>query len=380
MNEAVVWVKICGITRLADAHAALEAGADALGFNFYPPSPRYITPERAAEIIAALPETACHVGVFVNAELATVREIVETCHLDYVQLHGNEPPAFVGALWPRAFKGLRPRSAAEAEAQASIYAPLGPTDTAAPTLLLDAYQPGQYGGTGQQGNWTLAAHLASRYRIFLAGGLTPENVAEAIRQVRPWGVDVASGVESAPGIKDHDKVRRFIQEAKHTGGRMAAQMNRTQFLDNQRTERARWEALLAQVDEARMSEPGVAGEWSVKDIIAHVTWFEREMVGLLRERALAGSDLWNVKQDQRNAVIFQENRERPLADVLAEAQEVYRQLLPLLEALTDEELNDARHFRNMPTDWQPWDLIAGNIYDHYRAHIPSIEAWLEKRR
>jgi phosphoribosylanthranilate isomerase len=215
VSQTAVRVKICGITRLEDAQAALDAGADLLGFNFYPQSPRYISPERAAEIIAALPQMIRCVGIFVNAELATVRRIVETCRLDYVQLHGDESPGFVQALSPRAFKALRPRSAEEAEIGAAAYAPLGPVDSAAPALLLDAYRPGQYGGTGWQGDWTLAARLASRYRILLAGGLTPENVANAVRRVRPWGVDVASGVESAPGRKDHDKVRRFIQEAKH---------------------------------------------------------------------------------------------------------------------------------------------------------------------
>ncbi|MCC7355804.1 MAG: phosphoribosylanthranilate isomerase [Anaerolineae bacterium] len=380
MSSRVVRVKICGLTRLADAQAALDAGADLLGFNFYPASPRYISPERAAEIIAALPQTACHVGVFVNAELATVQRITGICHLDYVQLSGDEAPDFARALSPRAFKSIRPRSAEEAEAGAAAYARLDSTDDAAPALLVDAYRAGQYGGTGQQSDWMLAARLASRYRLLLAGGLTPENVADAVRQARPWGVDVASGVESAPGIKDHDKIRRFIQGAKRTGGRMAADMNKAQFLDNLQTERARWEALLAQVDKARLTEQGVAGEWSVKDVIAHVAWFEREMVGVLRQRALRGSDLWNVRQEQRNAVIFQENQYRPLADVLAEAREVYRQLLPLIEALTDEDLNDASRFAEMPAEWKPWQVLADNTYDHYRAHAPSIQTWLEKRR
>lgn len=214
MSHTVTRVKICGLTRLEDARAALEAGADFLGFNFYPPSPRYIVPERAAEIIAALPEAACCVGVFVNAELATVQKIMEACHLDYAQLSGDESPDFVQTLSPRAFKALRPRSTEEAEAWAAAYAPLGPADSAAPALLIDAYRPGQYGGTGQQGDWALAARLAPRYRLFLAGGLTPESVADAVRRAQPWGVDVASGVESAPGIKDRDRMRRFIQEAK----------------------------------------------------------------------------------------------------------------------------------------------------------------------
>jgi phosphoribosylanthranilate isomerase len=217
MSVAVVQVKICGITRLEDAQAAVESGADLLGFNFYPQSSRYIAPERAQRIIATLSGTARSVGVFVNAELATVRRIADICHLDYVQLHGDETPDFVSACTPFAFKALRPRSVAEAEAGAALYAHLGPDDAAAPALLLDAYHPMSYGGTGQQGDWRIAVRLASRYRILLAGGLTPENVAEVIHRVHPWGVDVASGVEDVTGIKNHDKVQQFIQETKVAG-------------------------------------------------------------------------------------------------------------------------------------------------------------------
>ncbi len=155
-------------------------------------------------------------------------------------------------------------------------------------------------------------------------------------------------------------------------------MNKSMLLDTLRAGRAQWEALLAQVGEMRMLQPGVAGEWSVKDIIAHVTWGERELVGVLQARALVGSDLWNLPQDDRNAVVFEENRDRPLHEVLAGAQQVHAQLLEALEALSDEDLNDPRRFRDMPAGWIPWQIIAGNTYKHYQQHIPSIRAWLDQ--
>lgn len=153
-------------------------------------------------------------------------------------------------------------------------------------------------------------------------------------------------------------------------------ITKAQFLENLRTGRSQWDALLAEVGEERMTQPGVAGEWSVKDIIAHVTWYEREMVGVLEAHALVGSDLWDLPTDQRNIPIYEENRERPLTDVLAEAQRVYRQLLELVESLAEEDLTDPGRFEGMPTEWQPWDIIAGNSYEHYRQHIPDIRAWL----
>jgi DinB superfamily len=155
-------------------------------------------------------------------------------------------------------------------------------------------------------------------------------------------------------------------------------MNKPTFIDNLRTEREQWEALLAQVGEERMLQPGVAGEWSVKDIIAHVTWGEREALGILQAHALVGSDLWNLPQDERNAVVFSENRALPLHKVLTEAQQVYAQLLDAVQALSDEDLNDPSRFRYMPTDWLPWRIVAGNSYEHYRQHTPSIRAWLNQ--
>lgn len=155
-------------------------------------------------------------------------------------------------------------------------------------------------------------------------------------------------------------------------------MNKAEFLDTLRTEHARWDELLSQIDETQMTQPGVVGEWSVKDIVAHVTWFEREMVGMLQARALIGSELWDLSQDERNAVVFEQNRHRPLRDVLAEARQVYEQLLEGLPSLSEEELTDAGRFREMPAEWLPWKIIADNTYEHYRAHAPSIRAWLDK--
>ena len=194
-------VKICGITNLEDARAAIEAGAGLLGFNFYRQSARYIEPEMARSIVAHIrsdgrvPQL---VGVFVNSPLLD---------LDLAQLHGDESIEMLAQVC--GFKAVRPQSLDEAEHQAKKYAV-----KSEPALLIDAYRTGEYGGTGQVGDWSLAAQIARRYPILLAGGLTPENVAAAIRQVQPWGVDVASGVESAPGKKDAAKMRVFVANAK----------------------------------------------------------------------------------------------------------------------------------------------------------------------
>ena len=150
------------------------------------------------------------------------------------------------------------------------------------------------------------------------------------------------------------------------------------FLETLQTARVEWESLLARVGESNMLSPGVAGEWSVKDIICHITWFEHEMVGVLQARALIGSELWNLPQGQRNAGIFEQNRHRPLEDVFDEARQVYQGLYEALQSLTEEDLNDPSRFEDMPPDWSPGKLIAENSYEHYRAHAPSIQTWLNK--
>jgi phosphoribosylanthranilate isomerase len=208
-------VKICGITRLEDALTAVSLGADMLGFNFYPGSKRYVTPQAAAALIremkAALEsDRVSNVGIFVNSAPAQIRTIMEQCGLDLAQLSGDEPPQDLEALGGRGFKAIRPSSPAEAAQLAAQFA----RPAAKPAFLIDAYHPEAYGGTGETGDWTLAARFAAAYPLMLAGGLTPENVETAARQVKPWGVDVASGVESAPGVKDAAKMDLFIKQAK----------------------------------------------------------------------------------------------------------------------------------------------------------------------
>ncbi len=219
-------VKICGITHSADARAAIEAGADYLGFILYPKSPRYIAPEKIRDLRLEIgdsltrspipnpqsPALPRFVGVFVNESVERIREILALAHLDYAQLHGDEPPALLRQLAGKAFKALRPADAEVARDAAARFAPFGLDD--GPQLFIDAYHPAEYGGTGKKADWHVAADLAQRYpRLMLAGGLTPGNVAQAIRAVRPWAVDVSSGVEASPGRKDHDAVRAFIRAA-----------------------------------------------------------------------------------------------------------------------------------------------------------------------
>ncbi|MBI3174245.1 MAG: phosphoribosylanthranilate isomerase [Chloroflexi bacterium] len=197
-------IKICGIKTLKDAQAAINAGADYLGFNFYPKSVRFIEKPACAEITSVLKREhpqAKLVGVFVNSPLDEMKDILQTCHLDLAQLHGDETPETFAQLAPHAFRAFRgiPESNA------------GYERSEAPFMLIDAAVKGVYGGSGVTADWAVAAKLAQQYPLLLAGGLTPENVADAVRQVRPWGVDVASGVESAPGEKDAGKMKAFVR-------------------------------------------------------------------------------------------------------------------------------------------------------------------------
>lgn len=198
-----VKIKICGITNLNDALAALDAGADALGFVFYDRSPRHVAVDAAAEIIRQLPPFAAKVGVFVNATEETVRQTVAKCGLGTLQFHGEESPEFCRKFSPlKVIKAFRVKDAASLR-QLEVYE----TDA----WLLDSYAPDQRGGTGATFNWRLACEAGESGRpIILAGGLTPENVAEAVHEVWPYAVDVSSGVESAPGRKDHAMIRDFI--------------------------------------------------------------------------------------------------------------------------------------------------------------------------
>jgi phosphoribosylanthranilate isomerase len=201
-----VKVKICGITNLADARAALEAGADMLGFVFCESSPRYVPIETAAAMARELPPHAVKVGVFVNPPEPLVTRAILECGLNLLQFHGDEPPEFCTQFGLMSVKAFRVRDA-ESLRLLSRY----PTDA----WLLDTFVPGREGGTGQTFNWELAVEAQKLGKpIFLAGGLTPENVADAVARVRPFAVDVSSGVEAAPGRKDPAKVRAFIRAAK----------------------------------------------------------------------------------------------------------------------------------------------------------------------
>lgn len=204
-----MFLKVCGITRLTDALYAVEHGATALGFVFWPRSPRCVTAEQAAAIVAELPSSVTAVGVFVNESVEGIRRAAAQARLTAVQLHGDEPPAYADALpWPVL------RSVA-LDTSREICAAWDP-DT---TLLVDAADDERRGGTGTLVDWTRAAALAQERRVVLAGGLTPGNVAEAIATVRPFGVDVSSGVEEAPGVKDFDKMARFLANARTAFGK-----------------------------------------------------------------------------------------------------------------------------------------------------------------
>ena len=199
-------VKICGLTSVADALAAAEAGADMIGLMFYEASPRQVTLAQAAEISRALPPFVLRVGVFVNPEAALVTRAMAECNLNLLQFHGDESPAFCTQFGLMNMKAFRIRDAAS-------LAPLAEYQTDA--FLLDAHAKAGLGGTGETFNWELAVAARKFGKpIFLAGGLTPENVAAAVTQVRPFAVDVSSGVESAPGKKDAAKMRAFIQAVK----------------------------------------------------------------------------------------------------------------------------------------------------------------------
>jgi len=205
----MIRVKVCGITNVEDALHAAACGADALGFVFYAQSPRWLTPEAARGIIAELPPFITAVGLFVNETPERIGQIADYCGFDIIQLHGDEGPSDCDLPPHRVVKALRVRDASslalEGEYRVSA-------------LLLDAWVAGAYGGTGERFNWDLAAQVARRRPVILAGGLTPENVAAAVLQVRPYAVDVSSGVEAAPGKKDPAKVAAFVRNAKAVVG------------------------------------------------------------------------------------------------------------------------------------------------------------------
>jgi phosphoribosylanthranilate isomerase len=195
-------VKICGITRVEDATVAVSLGATAVGFIFWPGSPRRVAPADAAAIGAVLPQEVWKVGVFVDAPADDIRRVIEEARLTAVQLHGNETPAAAAALNARVIKAI---------ALEHVESPEALDEWRGVPILLDANDPVRKGGTGRTIDWHRAAEMAARHDIILAGGLRPGNVAEAIARVRPSGIDVSSGVEASPGVKDHDKLRSLFE-------------------------------------------------------------------------------------------------------------------------------------------------------------------------
>ena len=202
----MVKVKICGITNLEDALAVVRWGADALGFVFAP-SPRQVTLQQVAQIVAELPPFVCKVGVFVDSELQEVKETMRACGLDLAQLHGSESPGFCQELFPRVIKSFRVKdeSVLDLLPQYRVGA-----------YLLDSYDASLRGGTGQSFDWGIARKARHYGPIILSGGLSSANVRQAIDRVRPYAVDVSSGVESNPGVKDHAKLQAFLETAKKT--------------------------------------------------------------------------------------------------------------------------------------------------------------------
>lgn len=197
-------VKICGVTRKQDVVAAVKAGADAIGFVFYEPSPRYVTPEVARELVSALPPFVSATGLFVNPEAEYVNTVLAQVPLDLLQFHGDESPEFCESFGVRWIKAVRVRESSDIENAFRDYGN-------ARGLLVDAWDPDKYGGTGQAFNWSLIPKTRP-LPLILAGGLASDNVSRAVAEVRPWAVDVSGGVESSKGIKDDEKITDFINE------------------------------------------------------------------------------------------------------------------------------------------------------------------------
>lgn len=201
----MVKIKICGITNLDDALAAVDCGADALGFNFYKKSPRYIEPHKAAEIIAQLPPFIVPVAIFVNEREERIREILQASCIHGVQFHGDETPEFCQRFGNSVIKAFQIKDKESIKHMAHYRVS---------AYLLDSYREGVRGGTGETFDWHLAVVAKTFGRIILAGGLNPDNVAEAVKLVQPYGVDVAGGVEREKGIKDHAQLKKFIVEVR----------------------------------------------------------------------------------------------------------------------------------------------------------------------
>jgi phosphoribosylanthranilate isomerase len=206
---AMTEIKICGITRLEDALCAAACGADAVGFIFHRASPRFIEPHRAQTIIAALPRKITAVGVFVNRGADEVEQTAALCGLDLIQLHGDETPEYCSLFAPeRLIKAVSPQTIEELAAVSAYKVR---------AILMDTRDAGRYGGTGKRTDWTLAARIGEMGPLILAGGLGEENIADALACVAPGAVDINSGCERAPGIKDHDRMRKIVAMIRKTG-------------------------------------------------------------------------------------------------------------------------------------------------------------------
>ena len=153
-------------------------------------------------------------------------------------------------------------------------------------------------------------------------------------------------------------------------------MNTTEFMTELTETRGQWEALLAQIGEARMTEPGATGKWSVKDVIAHIAWSEHEVAPVMRSHVLAGSELWGLSDYERNEIVYERNRNRSLQEIIRDERQAYNQFLEAAQTLSDEDLNDSGHYKHMPPDWIPWQLFSANSYDHYRDHMKPLREWL----
>lgn len=205
----IVKVKICGLTNYEDAAAAIDMGADLLGFNFYPKSPRYIEPAEAAKVINRLPAFTDIVGVFVNEPAEKIHEARNLCHLDWIQLHGDEDPEFCKEFRShnvKVMKAIRVKDQKDVESAENFF-----TDA----ILLDAFDPKKYGGTGISFDWNIIGHINKR--IFLAGGINPDNAAKAV-ELGVYGIDICSGVEARPGKKDRKLMKKLFENIHHLRG------------------------------------------------------------------------------------------------------------------------------------------------------------------
>jgi phosphoribosylanthranilate isomerase len=205
----ILKIKICGITNYQDALAAMDLGADLLGFNFYPKSPRYVTPQKAAHIINKLPGFIDTAGVFVNAATEQINDTIRICHLDWIQLHGDEDPEFCHSFQShnvKTMKAIRVKNQTDIEQAENFF-----TDA----ILLDAFDPQKYGGTGLTFDWNIIGHIGKR--VFLAGGINPDNAAQAAK-LGVYGIDVCSGIEAEPGKKDLKKMKKLFENIQHLRG------------------------------------------------------------------------------------------------------------------------------------------------------------------